>query len=73
MSRGVSFGAGLMLGALFGVGLVLLFAPQGGAETRQAIQDRVQEILDEGRQAADARRLELTARLEELKQPTREP
>jgi gas vesicle protein len=60
---------GLMLGAALGAGLVLLFAPHSGAETRQIIQDRVQSIQEEGRQAAEARRQELTARFEALKQP----
>ncbi len=60
---------GLLLGTLVGMALVLLFAPRSGAETRQLIQERIQEILDEGRQAAEARRLELTAQFEALKQP----
>ncbi len=61
--------AGLLLGALMGVGLVLLFAPRSGPDTRRLIQERIQEILDEGRQAAEARRRELMAQLEELWRP----
>ncbi len=58
---------GLLLGALVGVSLVLLFAPRSGPETRRMIRERIQEILDEGRQAAETRRLELTAQFEALK------
>jgi gas vesicle protein len=61
--------AGIVLGALASAALVLLFAPRSGAATRQMIQDRIQSILDEGREAAEARRLELTEQFEALKQP----
>ncbi|MGD2207123.1 MAG: YtxH domain-containing protein [Anaerolineae bacterium] len=60
---------GLLLGALVGVGLVMLFTPRSGVETRRLIEDRVEAILDEGRQAAEARRIELTAQFEALKRP----
>jgi hypothetical protein len=40
---------------------------------RQMIQERVQEVVDEGRQAAEERQLELSARFERLKQPTTQP
>lgn len=73
MSRGQYFATGLVLGAVLSVGLVLLFTPQSGVETRQMIQDRIQGILDEGRQAAEERRLELTARFERLKEPGAQP
>lgn len=61
--------AGLLLGALVGMSLVLLFAPRSGSDTRRLIQEHVQEILEEGRQAAERRRRELMVQLEELKQP----
>jgi gas vesicle protein len=48
--------AGLVLGALVGAGLTMLFAPQSGAKTRQLIQDRIDAVLEEGRQAAGTRR-----------------
>jgi gas vesicle protein len=70
MNRVLEFGAGLLLGAMVGAGLVLLFAPQSGAETRQLIQERVQDILEEGRQAAEVRRLELQTHFEDLKRPS---
>ncbi|MGD9047684.1 MAG: YtxH domain-containing protein [Anaerolineae bacterium] len=72
MNRVVRVMAGMLLGAALAAGLVLLFAPQSGAEVRQKIKDRVDDILAEGRQAAEERRLELTAQFESLKQPISE-
>jgi gas vesicle protein len=69
MGRMLRFAGGLLVGAVAGAVVVLLFAPQSGSETRQAFQARVQEILDEGRKAAEDRRLELTAQFEARKQP----
>lgn len=70
MNRMLRFGGGLLLGAMVGAGLVLLLAPQSGVETRQLIQERIQDILEEGRMAAEVRRLELQARFEDLKRPS---
>jgi gas vesicle protein len=67
MNRILMFGGGLLFGAMVGAGLVLLLAPQSGVETRQLIQERVQDILEEGRLAAEERRQELQAQLEDLK------
>jgi gas vesicle protein len=61
--------AGALLGAAVGMAVVLLFAPQRGAATRQMLADRIQLVLEEGRQAAEARRRELQAQFEALKQP----
>ena len=72
MNRVVRVMAGMLLGAALAAGLVLLFAPESGAEVRQKIKDRVNDILSEGRQAAEERRLELTAQFESLKQPISE-
>jgi gas vesicle protein len=62
----------MLLGAALGVGLVLLFTPQSGDELRRKIQERMQDILAEGRQAAEDRRQELTAQFESLTQPVSE-
>ena len=69
MSKILRIAGGLLLGAVVGVGLVLLFAPRSGANTRRLIRERLQAILADGRQAAEAQRLELTARFEALKEP----
>lgn len=68
MSRGLQFFQGVVIGAALSTALVLLFAPRSGVETRQMIGDRVQDVVDEGRQAAEERRLELTAQFERLKE-----
>ena len=62
--------SGFLLGSVVGAGLVLLFLPRSGAETRQLIQGRVNTVLEEGRQAAESRRHELTTRFEALRQPS---
>jgi gas vesicle protein len=72
MGRVLRVIAGMLLGAALGAGLVLLFAPQSGDEVRRKIQERIQDILAEGHQAAEERRLELTAQFESLKQPVSE-
>jgi gas vesicle protein len=69
MSRVFRILAGLLVGATVAASLILLFAPQSGAETRRRIQESIEDILAEGRQAAEARRLELTAQFDELKLP----
>jgi gas vesicle protein len=61
--------AGIIVGAAIGAAVALLLAPRSGEETRQMIQDRVQAVLEEGQQAAEARRLELTEQFEALKRP----
>jgi gas vesicle protein len=68
MSRVGSVLLGLLLGVAVGGGLGLLFAPRSGSEAQQLIRERVDAILAEGREAAELRRLELTERLEALKQ-----
>lgn len=46
---GKGFAAGLLLGALIGAGVALLFAPQSGQDTRRLIRKKARRI------AADAR------------------
>jgi gas vesicle protein len=57
-----TFTAGLLIGALVGAGVALLFAPQSGAETRRLIrrkakrlaadaQDRFEDVKDRVRSA----------------------
>jgi gas vesicle protein len=65
------FAGGMLLGALVGGGLMLLFAPRSGAGTRGLTGDWLQAVWSEGQQAAEARRRELEARLAELQRPAR--
>lgn len=39
-----SFVAGLLIGALVGAGVALLFAPQSGADTRRVIRRRAKQL-----------------------------
>jgi gas vesicle protein len=69
MDKILRISSGLLVGMVVGAGLVLLFAPRSGAETRRLIQERFDDILAEGREAAEARRLELMTQFEVLKRP----
>jgi len=71
MLRFFRFVGGTLLGAMAGAGLLLLWAPRSGARTRGMVRDRLQAVWSEGQRAADARRLELLAQLEEFKSPGR--
>jgi gas vesicle protein len=71
MMRLLRFVVGALLGAL-GVGcLVLILAPRSGAKTRRLVGDWLTGVWSEGQRAAEAKRLELLAHLEELKSPDR--
>jgi gas vesicle protein len=65
--RIVKFVAGMLMGGLVGAGLALLFAPDSGAEMQRRLQVWMEEIQSAGEEAAEQKRLELTAQLEELK------
>ena len=69
MNRCFRVATGALVGAAVGAGLVILLTPLTGAELRQAIRDRLEEVRAAGQEAAETRRLELTAQLEALKQP----
>lgn len=69
MGKASSVLSGMVVGALLGAALVLLLTPRSGAETRQQIQDQIDAVLEQGKEAAEERRLELTRQFEELKQP----
>lgn len=72
MGRVFRIMAGVLLGAAVTGGLVLLFAPQSGEDTRRMIEERIEAVLAEGREAAETRRLELQSQFETLKQPVRQ-
>ena len=59
---------GLFLGVLVGGAIGLLLAPRTGLESRAAIRDRFNLMIEEGRRAAAERRAELEAQFAEAKQ-----
>lgn len=61
------FLAGFVIGMVIGVVAVLLTTPQSGSDLQDGIRSRFEDILAEGRKAAELRRAELEARLAELK------
>jgi len=70
MRRIIGFIAGAMCGAIVGAVAALLLAPSSGVDLRQDIRARVDELVAEGRRAAEERRAELEAQLAALKRPT---
>jgi len=69
MRQIIGFIAGAMCGAVVGAVAALLLAPASGLELRQEVRTRVNELIAEGRQAAEDRRAELEAQLAALKRP----
>ncbi len=69
MNRIFGFIAGAMCGTLVGAAMVLLFTPVSGRELQQRARQRYQLLVEEGQQAAAARRTELETQLEALKRP----
>lgn len=69
MRRMFGFLMGVFVGALVGSTIALLLAPEAGEELRAHLRERGQGFVNEVRNAADARRIELKNRLETLKAP----
>jgi gas vesicle protein len=69
MRQIIGFMAGAMCGAVVGAVAALLLAPASGLELRQQVRARMDELVAEGRQAAEDRRAELEAQLAALKRP----
>jgi gas vesicle protein len=64
MKKVLSFVGGLLSGAIVGAAVVMLLAPQSGAETRQRIVAKWNDIIDAGRQAIVERRQALRGEYE---------
>ncbi len=62
------FMMGIMVGALFGSTVALLLAPASGEKLRNELRARGEVLVADVRHAAEARRIELTNRLETLKE-----
>lgn len=53
MAEKTDFMAGLVVGALVGIGLGILFAPQSGQQTREKIRGKADEMSGRLRETAD--------------------
>jgi gas vesicle protein len=60
----IGFFAGLLSGGIVGAAVVILLAPRSGSETRQALIDKVNDIIDTGKEAVEVRRQELRGQYE---------
>jgi gas vesicle protein len=65
LNQVTGFVSGLLSGAIVGTAVVVLLAPQSGAETRSSINSKIQGLLDAGKQAAADRRQELRREYQE--------
>lgn len=61
------FLAGFLVGLAMGFAAVLLTTPQSGQDLQVKARSRFDEIVAEGRRAAESRRAELESRLADLK------
>ena len=69
MQRAFGFLMGIMAGAVVGGAVALLMAPAAGEELRGQIRGRSLGFVDEIKDAAEERRIELEKRLAELRAP----
>ncbi len=69
MRRVFGFMIGIMVGSLVGSTIALLFAPESGETLRNELRARGESLAADVRHAAETRRIELTNRLESLREP----
>ncbi len=69
MRRMFGFLIGIMVGSLVGSTVALLLAPEAGEKFRTELRARGEGLVADIRHAAEARRVELTQRLEDLRSP----
>ena len=67
MSKLFGFLAGAMCGAIVGAVAVLLLTPESGGQLREQAKQRYNEMLAEGRKAAEQRRQEILNEFEAMK------
>ncbi|MBN1878193.1 MAG: YtxH domain-containing protein [Anaerolineae bacterium] len=68
MRKFLAFLAGMMMGIVTGGTLAVLFAPESGSELQRQINHGIEQLIAEGKNAAEARRVELESQLESFKQ-----
>ena len=69
MKKFFGFLSGAIMGGLVGATLALLLAPSSGDELRGQLQERFGAFQEEISRAMDDKRVELEAKLEELRKP----
>ncbi|MFN8412135.1 MAG: YtxH domain-containing protein [Anaerolineales bacterium] len=69
MRRMFGFLIGIFVGGLVGSIMALLLAPESGENLRQQLRNRGETLVNDIRQTADVRRIELRDRLEAMKTP----
>jgi gas vesicle protein len=67
MRRTVSFFSGVFAGALVGAVAALLLAPSSGEELQKQVRSNVEDLIEQGKQAAAARQKELEQQLASFK------
>jgi gas vesicle protein len=67
MNKFLALMGGLLGGAIVGAVIALLLTPSSGNDLKQQARQRYNDMLDEGRKAAEARRAEVVAEFEALK------
>ena len=68
MRRVFGFMIGIMIGGLVGSTVALLLAPDSGETLRNELRARGENLVADVRHAAESRRIELTNRLESLRE-----
>lgn len=68
MRQVFGFMMGIMVGVLVGSTVALLLAPEAGESIRNQLRARGQNLMADVRHAAETRRIELTNRLETLRE-----
>jgi gas vesicle protein len=69
MKKMLSFMSGVMMGAVFGATLALLFAPSSGDDLRMRVREEADRVQEEVKKAAAERRAELEAQLDAMRAP----
>jgi gas vesicle protein len=70
--NGRNFAAGLILGALIGAGVALLFAPQSGEDTRRLIRKKAKRLARDTRERYDDLRDKVRDRYDEARDKVRD-